>query len=312
MKRYLITGGAGFIGGTLARRLLDAGQRVSILDLPNKIRSTPPPAEVEAISGDISSADTFQRLNGAFDAVLHLAAQTSARVSHEEPQRDVDTNARGTMLLAQWCVRNKVPRIVYGSSMGVYGNPQRLPIKETDQASPVSFYGVTKLAGEHYLQAHIPLGLQPTIFRMFNVYGPGQDMANLKQGMVSVYLAYIHAGKPVPVTGSLDRFRDFIYIDDIVDAFMLALHDERSFGQVYNAGTGVTHTVRQVLDLLILTCGHDPKTYSVQEIEGHPGDTFGMCSDSTKFRMAFGWTPKVPLQEGIERMVRWLREEVRR
>jgi len=310
MKRYLITGGAGFIGGRLARRLHAEGHAISILDLPEKFKMFPVPAEAEIVAGDISHAGTFEKLIPPFDAVIHLAAQTSARVSHEEPERDLHINARGTMLLARWCARNNVRRVLYGSSMGVYGNPLRLPVKETDIPMPASCYGVTKLAGEHYLQTHVPLGLQPTIFRMFNVYGPGQDMANLKQGMVSVYLAYIHEGKPVPVTGSLQRFRDFIYVDDVIDGFMRAMHDERSYGEVYNLGSGVTHTVRQVLDLLIESYGRDPKTYPVHEVETHDGDIFGMHSDSSKFQTAFNWTPRVTLREGIGRMVGWLREEV--
>jgi UDP-glucose 4-epimerase len=200
--------------------------------------------------------------------------------------------------------------MLYGSSMGVYGNGTHAPARETDLPAPVSFYGVTKLAGEHYVAAHVPMGLQPTSFRMFNVYGPGQDMSNMKQGMVSVYLAFIQAGKPIEVTGSLERFRDFIYIDDIVDAFLLALDDQRSHGETYNLGCGVTHTVRRVLDISIAACGHDPRTYPVHQAEGHAGDIFGICSDSSKFRSGFGWAPKVRLEEGIQRMAGWLRQEV--
>ena len=231
------------------RRLVAGGHSVTILDLPEKIKRSSFPSSVNVISGDVASETTFKKLTAPFDAVFHMAAQTSARVSHEEPERDIEVNARGTLLLAQWCVRHNVRRLLYGSSMGIYGNPSELPVKETLLPGPVSFYGVTKLAGEHYLNAHIPLGLQPTSFRMFNVYGPGQDMANMKQGMISVYLAYIHAGQSVQVTGSLDRFRDFIYIDDIVDAFLLAVDSQLSHGETYNLGCGITHTVRQVLDL---------------------------------------------------------------
>jgi UDP-glucose 4-epimerase len=137
-------------------------------------------------------------------------------------------------------------------------------------------------------------------------------MTNLKQGMLSIYLAYIHAGEPVRVTGSLDRFRDFIYVDDVVDAFMLALQNGESRRQVYNLGSGVTHTVRQVLDLLIESYGHKPANYPVLKIEDHPGDIFGTCADSTKFRGQFRWEPKVKLADGIGRMIAWLREGVRR
>lgn len=294
------------------RRLLAEGHAVSILDLPGKIEKSPPPAGAETICGDLSIAETFRRLKGPFDGAIHLAAQTSARVSHENPQVDVDTNARGTMLLAQWCIHHEVQRLLYGSSMAVYGNPSRLPVTETDMPAPVSFYGVTKLAGEHYLNAHIPLGLRPTIFRMFNVYGPGQDMANLKQGMLSIYLAYINSGEPVRVTGALDRFRDFIYIDDVVDAFMAALDNEHTYEQTYNLGTGTTHTVRTVLDLLMKSCGQNPSTYPVYQDEGHSGDIFGTCANATKLQKECGWAPKVCLPEGIQRMVAWLGEEARR
>src|SRR5258706_11027979 len=133
-------------------------------------------------------------------------------------------------------------------------------------------------------------------------------MSSSTQAMISVYLAYIQAAKPVPVTGSLERFRDFIYIDDVVDGYMLALHDERTYGEVYNLGSGVTHTVREVLDLLIESCGRDPKTYPVDEIEGHAGDIFGMHSDSTKFQTAFAWKLKVTLRQCIDRMAVLLRE----
>jgi UDP-glucose 4-epimerase len=137
-------------------------------------------------------------------------------------------------------------------------------------------------------------------------------MLNLKQGMLSVYLAYVNAQKPVPVTGSLERFRDFIYIDDVADAFIRVLQNEPRAGEIYNLGTGTTHTVRQVLDLLIQSCGFDPRTYPVHEIEGHPGDIFGICADSSKFRTSFGWEPKVTLVDGIGRMVEWLGQGVSR
>ncbi len=307
LMRYLITGGAGFIGGALARRLHGEGHAVTLLDLPEKWRRTPADLPGSHIGGDISRRETFRGIEGGFDAVFHLAAQTSARISHEEPERDVDTNARGTLLLAQWCLSRGIRRIFHASSMAIYGNPSRLPVVESDLPSPVSFYGVTKLAGEHYLLAHKPLGLEPTIFRLFNVYGPGQDMTNLKQGMVSIYLAYLSKGEEIPVTGSLDRFRDFVFIDDVIDAWMAAISSPRSQGRVYNIGTGETATVRQVLDLLIRAWGLDPLKWPVREIEPHAGDVFGMRSDSSRFRADFGWSPRVPLEEGIGRMVSWLR-----
>ena len=307
MSRYLITGGAGFIGLALTRRLLAAGHAVTLLDLPAKLQSASPVAGALRLPGDVSQPSTFASLCGEFDTVFHLAAQTSARISHETPVVDVDTNARGTLLVAQWCAAHGIARIIYTSSMAVYGNPVRLPVCETDLPAPVSFYGVTKLAGEHYLQAYQHLGLEPTILRLFNVYGPGQDMANLKQGMISIYLAYLHAGVPIPVTGRLDRFRDFIYVDDVIEA-LLAVHGApTAAGAVYNIGSGKSYTVRNVLDMLIAHYGLDPATYPVEVGESSAGDIHGMLADNSRFCTAFGWKPAIGLAEGVDRTIAWLR-----
>src|SRR5437762_153644 len=109
--RYLVTGGLGFIGGTIVRRLLAQGNQVTILDLPSKLQNSHPPRDAQVVTADIASEAAFRKLEGPFDAVFHLAAQTSARVSHEKPERDIDINARGTLLLAQWCLKNSVRRL---------------------------------------------------------------------------------------------------------------------------------------------------------------------------------------------------------
>src|SRR5262245_52478207 len=130
MGKYLITGGAGFIGGALADRLAASGHRVSILDLPQKIRGARIHPQVKVIARDIRIHDTFRFLDSTYDAVLHLAAQTSARISEEQPELDLETNAKGTLNVAEWCVERGISRVLYASSMGVYGNPSRLPVSE--------------------------------------------------------------------------------------------------------------------------------------------------------------------------------------
>lgn len=310
MPRYLITGGAGFIGGALAAALARDGAEVTILDLPEKLaRSALDPGH-GVVSGSVAEHATWQEVSrrGSFDAVLHLAAQTSGRVSHEQPEMDVESNAKGTLLLADWCRREGVERLLYASSMAVYGQPDEMPVSERTPPSPGSYYGVSKLAGEHYLRA---AGLRYTVFRLFNVYGPGQDMENLKQGMVSIYLAYVLAGEKVPVTGSLDRFRDFIHVDDVVEAWRRALTvgGEVAARRIYNLGSGVKTTVRELLEGIITACGHDPASYPVENVGGHYGDTFGIVSDSSLFGRDFGWRPRVDLASGIASMVDWLRPE---
>lgn len=307
----LVTGGAGFIGSALAKKLVSNGAHVTILDLPEKLERISIDPTISVVAGDIARRDTFVVLSrrGHFDAVLHLAAQSSARISHDQPEKDIDTNAKGTLLLIEWCREQGIDRVLYASSMAVYGEPKQLPVTEESPPAPLSYYGVSKLAGEYYIKANASTGLHYTIFRLFNVYGPGQDMQNLKQGMASIYLAYVMKKQEVPVTGSLERFRDFIYIDDVVDAWLRALHDKRAYNKIYNLGSGIKTTVRELLDIIITAYGYDPTTYPVRNIGGHPGDQFGIVSDISRFQQDFNWVPRISLKEGIARMVAWLTEE---
>lgn len=308
-SRYLITGGAGFIGQAMAARLVQQGANVVILDLAAKLAELKGASRYQCIAADVSEDSTYRKLDqvAPFDAVLHLAAQTSNRVSHEEPERDVVTNALGTLRLVEWCCSAGIQRLIFSSSMAVYGNPEKLPVCEDDSTHPFSYYGITKLAAEHYIRANAYRGLNATIFRLFNVYGPGQNLKNLKQGMASIYLAYILRNEAIPVTGSLKRFRDFVYIDDVVDAWMLALHDSKTFGRTFNLGTGRSITVGDLIQLIILAAGRDPREYPIHEVETHAGDQFGMRAEVTAFADVTGWSPKVSLEEGIRRMVAWAR-----
>lgn len=313
-RRVVITGGAGFIGQAIAAALVAREVEVTLLDLPNRVGRVAPDLRARVVAGDVGERSSYERLDaaGTYDAVIHLAAQTSNRVSHEEPERDVNTNARGTLLVTEWCCARGIRRLLYSSSMAVYGHPEKLPIQETDRTLPFSYYGITKLAGEHYIGANAGRGLNATIFRLFNVYGPGQDLANLKQGMASIYLAYVLQGQKVPVTGSLDRYRDFVYIDDVVAAFLQVLDDPKAHGRVLNVGTGDSTTVQDLLRLIITSAGADPAKYPVEQVNSHAGDQFGMVADASLLRGEFGWRPTVSLPEGIRRMVTWARAEFAR
>jgi len=309
VRRVVITGGAGFIGQAIAQALVARDVEVTLLDLPERIGRVAPTLRARVVAGDVGECSAYERLDaaGTYDAVIHLAAQTSNRVSHERPELDVNTNARGTLLVTEWCCARGIRRLLYSSSMAVYGHPEKLPIQENDRTLPFSYYGITKLAGEHYIRANAGRGLNATIFRLFNVYGPGQDLANLKQGMASIYLAYVLQRQKVPVTGSLDRYRDFVFIDDIVAAFQLALDEPGTHGRIFNLGTGTSTTVQDLLRLIITSAGEDPVKYPVEQVASHAGDQFGMVADASLFRNEFAWRPTVSLPEGIQRMVTWAR-----
>lgn len=310
MKRYLITGGAGFIGGAIVQRLVALGHAVEVLDSPSKIARIQTLPGVVYHAGDIRTPEVFSLLQGPYEAVLHLAAQTSARVSHEDPVRDIDTNIRGTVLLLEWCRRQEINRFLFASSMQVYGNvkPDQLPFVEDGPIAPASYYGVSKIAVEHALHLHNSYGMKSTVFRMFNVYGPGQDISNTKQGIVGIFLAKALRHEPIEVTGSLDRIRDLVYIDDVVGAWMAALENPRSAGRTYNMGTGVRTSIRELINIILREAGHDPNTYPVREVAGHPGDQFAVQADITRIRNELGWSPRVHVQEGLKRMIAWARQ----
>ena len=301
----LITGGAGFIGSGLARRLLAAGHLVVVVDNFFTGARGNVPAGVTVVEGDIGRVETLERLPDLpYDAVCHLAAQTSGAVSMEQPLYDIQTNAVSTVLLARWCRQRRVKRLVYASSMSVYGNPPALPVAEDAALQPLSYYGVSKLASEHVLRLAELDGVATTALRMFNVYGPGQNLANLRQGMASIYLAFLLKKEEVPVTGALTRFRDFVYIDDILDAWMTVVARPATPSPVYNLGSGVPVTVRELLDALIVACGL-PTNHPVRILPAPPGDQFGLFSDSGRAAAELDWRAHVPFGEGIRRMVGW-------
>lgn len=307
--RVLVTGGAGFIGSALSRRLLAEGHAVAVVDNLSTGKRANVPPEAEFVEYDLTRADCIDHLpSGKFDAVCHLAAQTSGPASIEMPYYDLQANAASTLLLSRWCLKNSIPRFLYASSMVLYGNKLSSPVEEDAIPEPISYYGVSKLASEHMLRLASLEGLNVTSFRMFSVYGPGQNLGNLKQGMVSIFLAYLLRGEEVPVTGSLERFRDFIYIDDVVNAWVSALQLPRTKSAVYNLGTGKQTTIRELLAALISVMGL-PKEYPIREMEGSAFDQFGLSADSTRIRSDLNWQPNTNLLDGLREMVAWARRE---
>jgi len=309
--RILVTGGAGFIGAHLARRLLAAGHAVVVVDNLSTGTRDNVPAGAAFVALDLARPDFLSALpDGTFDAVCHLAAQSSGEVSAEKPLYDLQANAASTLLLSRWCIARGVPRFLYASSMAAYGNVESSPVAETTLCVPLSYYGVSKLTSEHLLRLAARDGLRVTSFRIFSVYGPGQNLGNLKQGMVSIYLAYLLRGVPVPVTGSLQRFRDLVFIDDVVDAWEAALQRPSTPAEVYNLGSGRPTTVRALLAALIAALGL-PADHPIEELPGSPADQFGLYADVSRAAADLGWRPQTQLEDGLRAMVAWARTRTR-
>lgn len=307
-RHILVTGGAGFIGSHIALACLAKGYDVTIVD--NFVTGRPEnlPGSARFIKMDISDETEYEKLSPyTFDAVLHLAAQSSGEISNEAPAFDLMVNTLGTVLLLNMCKYKKIPRFIYASSMAVYGNVSKNPVPESIPCNPLSFYGITKWASEQYVLHYSEEGLNTTCFRMFSVYGPGQNLENMKQGMVSIFLAYLMKNEEIWVKGSGDRFRDFIYIDDVVDAWMLALDSPRTYGKIYNLATGVKTPVKELVESEVRVFGQDVTAYPVKYSGSTPFDQHGLFADMTQFHSDTGWTPKIPLDMGLERMVKWVK-----
>jgi UDP-glucose 4-epimerase len=293
MLKVLITGGAGFIGYALAKKLQDKHD-ITLLDLEHRWQEYH--KSFKLYSANISNEIELNNLDKDFDIVFHLAAQSSGYISLIRPEEDVDSNAKGTLNICNFCRKTGVKKIVFTSSMAVYGEGDAL--KETDIPRPISNYGVTKLAGENYIKVFSQYGLKYTIFRLFNSYGPGQDLTNLRQGMVSIYLAQTLSGKEIKVTGSFDRYRDFIFIDDVLSALTLSLNDITD-NETYNIGTGNPTRVHDLINIILDTHDLPKEQFQIINVGSHDGDQKGNYADPTKLK-SIGWEPKTSLEKGVQ------------
>ena len=308
MRTALVTGGAGFIGSHLASRLLSQEWKVYIVDNLSTGCEENIPDGAEFIYLDLSNDSFTSKLpSDKIDVVFHLAAQSSGEISFDDPHYDVKTNCISTIHLLEWCKKNKIMRFIYTSSMSIYGDQNVQPVKEGFIPNPKSFYGAGKLASESYLNIYSKTGINTTSLRLFNVYGPGQNMKNLRQGMVSIYMSFILKKEKVLVKGSSDRYRDFIYIDDVIDAYLSCIDQSKSFGNAYNIGTGVKTNVKELLKLELLSFGYDPINYPIKYSDPTPGDTFGIMADINAAKKDLNWKPKVSLKVGLDKMVTWVR-----
>jgi UDP-glucose 4-epimerase len=301
IKHVLVSGGAGFIGSALTRRLLAEGKEVTVVDDLSNGKRENVPEEANFVYFDLTEEQAYSKLEQIpFDAVFHLAAQTSGVLSFVDPIADMKSHLPLTFNLLQLCMEKHVARFIYASSTTIYGDPEYLPVDETHPKNPKTYYAVGKNATEEYLSFFGSKGLANTILRLPNVYGPGQNLKNKDQGMISIYLSYILEGNPILVKGLPDRFRDFIYIDDVVDGWMLAFSQSVAIGKTYNLASGERSTVATVLERLKEACGRPD--YPTEYAEGTLGDQRGMEVDIAQISNELGYAPKVDLSTGLKKM----------
>lgn len=306
MKTYLVTGAAGFIGSFVARALLEQGHKVVTIDNLSTGKESVIPEGCIFIKGNDFDENVIKQLNDyTFDSIIHIAGQSSGEVSFENPVYDLQTNAQSTLMLLNYARRTGVKEFIFASSMATYGDKENPLVDENTLQTPKSFYAVGKLASENYMRIYSQMyGIKCTALRFFNVFGAGQNMDNLKQGMASIYLAYaLMPEHHILVKGSKDRFRDFVYIDDIVNAVLLSMG--RKNGEMYEAYNVSNCRQIHVYDIINYIENNLPFKVTHEYIEGTPGDQMGVYGISDKIKKQLGWTPKYTFEDGMQMMIDW-------
>tara|TARA_B100000686_G_C16688957_1_gene916462 strand:+ start:111 stop:1046 length:936 start_codon:yes stop_codon:yes gene_type:complete len=303
MEKILITGVAGFIGSHVAQRFIQEGYKVIGVDDLSGGQIENVPAKVDFIQGDLSLANTINLIPADCRKILHLAGQSSGEISFDDPVADLRKNTVSTLNLIRYGIENNTERIVYASSMSVYGAVEEQPINEDHLCFPLSCYGASKLAAENYLSIYS--NKLPFIsLRMFNVYGPGQDMKNLRQGMVSIFLAQAVKKGKIEVKGSVSRFRDFIYIEDVVEAWYRTATYPLPLIPILNVGTGIKTTVEELLKRI---CKLLPG--SVYFVKGSTeGDQNGIFADVTNLSHHLDQSKFMQLDKGLGLFADWTRQ----
>tara|TARA_B100002052_G_scaffold58743_1_gene51744 strand:+ start:19134 stop:20051 length:918 start_codon:yes stop_codon:yes gene_type:complete len=305
MADYLVTGAAGFVGSALGKRLVSEGHNITSIDNLSTGYEYCVPSGVELIKGDCADPQILRKLNDKrFDAVFHIAGQSSGEVSFEDPTKDLRDNTESTLLLLDYCLKHDCQRFIYASTMSVYGTNDVENVDEDTICNPKSFYAVGKLASEKYMNIYSKLGIHTTALRLFNVFGPGQNMSNMKQGMLSIYLAQFLDSEEVIVKGSSDRYRDFIYIDDVVESFVRALSLKKDQPKIINVGTGRKTTVENLIRTIIMKTNLERK---ISYLDGTPGDLKGITASIDLMNDTLGDWEKTLLDDGLLKMINHLK-----
>ncbi|MEM1179839.1 MAG: GDP-mannose 4,6-dehydratase [Acidobacteriota bacterium] len=320
-QHILITGGAGFIGSHLTRHLLGRGDRVTVLDDFNdyytpaikrrNIEAFLPRDDYRLVEGDIRDVDLVNRLFrgdngdgwGRFDGVIHLAARAGVRPSLAEPILYEEVNCIGTLHLLQ-AAREYGPDVfTFGSSSSVYGINKKVPFSEEDPVDvPISPYATTKRTGELLcFNYHHLYGLKTSCLRFFTVYGPAQrpEMA------IHKFTDLLARGEKIPMYGDGDSRRDYTYVDDIVDG-IVAAYDLAPGFEIFNLGGAETTRLRDLIEWLADALAVEPR---IEYLPDQPGDVPITYADVSKAGRLLGYSPRVPIRQGLQRFVAWYREQ---
>jgi len=313
--RVLVTGGLGFIGSTLARRLAAEGAEVTVVDslVPEYGGNFENVAGAESALrvnvSDIRDAHSLRHLVQGQDYLFNLAGQTSHMDSMEDPFTDLDINCRAQLYVLEACRRHAPDiRVVFASTRQVYGRPEALPVNESHPLRPVDINGVHKLAAESYhLLYDAVYGIRSCALRLTNTYGPRMRVRDARQTFLGVWIRLAVQGKPFEVWGG-EQVRDLTYVDDAVEAMVRAARDDRARGRVFNVGAQETVSLKQLAETLVRVNGGGRFTVREFPADRKRIDIGDYVADWTSLRDTLGWRPAVSLEEGLRRTLAYYRE----
>jgi UDP-glucose 4-epimerase len=313
VKTALVTGCAGFIGSNLVDHLLDKNYSVIGMDnfrtgieknLDNAMNSP----NFRLIKADILEEDLGD-LESNIDVIYHLAAIASVKLSNEQPLLVHHNNVTATLEILELARINQIPRVVFSSSAAVYGKPEKLPVNEETPVDPLSPYGASKLAAEMYLRAyHHTHGIESVILRYFNIYGPRQAFSEYS-GFISIFINHALQGMPVVIDGDGMQTRSLLYIDDVAEVTRRAGEATEAAGEILNVSGAEAISVLEVAER-ILALTPESKSSLVHD-DPRVGDVRESIGSGDRVKEVLGFTPKVTLDEGLERTVDWYRSFLR-
>ncbi len=304
--KYLITGGAGFIGSNIAHELVKRGEKVRVIDnfsTGNKVNVSSIENKIELIDGDIRDFWTVQEAVDGIDFILHQAALPSVPRSISNPLTSNSVNIDGTLNLLEAAKKANVKRFVMASSSSVYGDTPELPKREDMPVDPLSPYAVTKLTNEKYCKVFYELyGLETICLRYFNIFGPRQDPQSAYAAVIPKFITALLNGRQPLVFGDGEQSRDFTFVSNAIDANLLAATAVLTPGKYYNIACGAQYTLNALLDMLREIIGSDVQA---KYTPPNAGDIKHSFADITLARKELGFDPKVDFKAGLKKTVEW-------
>ncbi len=297
--KYIVTGGAGFIGSNIVKKLVSRGHDVTVIDNLNTGKEENLELVKEKITflkDDILNVDLLEKETQGIDGVFHQAALASVQDSFTKPDEYHDVNVNGTENILKLAKKNNF-KVVYASSSSVYGNPERIPIKETDSKNPINPYAETKLKKEELAIKYAEMGVKVIGLRYFNVFGKGQSKEYA--GVLKLFLERIRDGLPPKINGDGKQFRDFVYVEDVADANIMSM-DSNVNHEFFNVGTNTSITILDLANTIIKFSELEIKPVFGPELQG---DVRRTVADIESIKEKVGWIPRTFLEEWIKNIV---------